>query len=100
MACAPSGHLVRFLFASQRTATQLGAQTGKSVFRRHSRAASALPVLRFIDSPFRSSLHAQRKAAEDCRTPKAGARPNRSSNSRPLAFWEPICRDAFAAQAR
>jgi len=51
MACAPSGHLVRFLFAPQRSATPLGAQTGKSVFRRHSRAASAVPVLRFIDSP-------------------------------------------------
>src|SRR5207253_3870836 len=65
-----SGHFVRFLFAPQRSATPLGAQTGKSLFRSHSRTTTASPLYRFNDSE-QPSLHAQRKAAEGCRTPQS-----------------------------
>src|SRR6266850_6414370 len=47
-ACAPSGHFVRLPFCAQRSPTPLGAQTGKSVFRCNSRAATASPLYRIL----------------------------------------------------
>src|SRR5438093_1505414 len=71
-AYAPIGHFVRFLFA-ERTDWKVCVPV-------QSRTATASPLYGF-DNLEQPSLHAQRKAAEGCRTPKADARKPRACSA-------------------